>query len=392
MVFNRLKIMMRYLIVSLILIGSTLNLSAQFTMDGEFRPRTHFKIIGAQNDSIFDQVDQEATAFANQRTRINFNYKTDDYSMKISVQDVRTFGSNSTLSQGAGNQLDLHEAWAELKIVKNLSFKVGRQELAYDDQRILGSSNWAQQARSHDLGLLKYEGVVTAHLGFAYNKGNDVVGSYESLKYLWLEKKMDEFNISALGMDVDGLLTAGGRAVYKTDAINVSVNIYSQSNPDDTDNKGLLLGLDGNYSLKNGLNFGLGFESQTGTEDGTLAFKPVFGTNHKYNGNLDYFYVGDYDNSTGLVDMYFSLGYKLNNWKFGLTAHQFNSYIEMNNDLNGDLGKELDVFTQYKINDDVIIAVGHSSYLSTESMRAIQNLDGINNETWLMIVFKPKFM
>ena len=47
-----------------------------------------------------------------------------------------------------GQILELGDGW---------STKLGRQVLSYDDQRILGGLDWAQQGRNHDAALLKYK-------------------------------------------------------------------------------------------------------------------------------------------------------------------------------------------------------------------------------------------
>lgn len=40
---------------------------------------------------------------------------------------------------------------------KNYALKMGRQELIYDDQRLLGNLDWGNLTISHDALLLKYE-------------------------------------------------------------------------------------------------------------------------------------------------------------------------------------------------------------------------------------------
>ena len=66
----------------------------------------------------------------------------------VTVQDVRVWGQDvSTINRTTtadNNALMLHEAWAEMLLTdttlknKALSLKIGRQELNYDDQRLIG--------------------------------------------------------------------------------------------------------------------------------------------------------------------------------------------------------------------------------------------------------------
>jgi hypothetical protein len=44
--------------------------------------------------------------------------------------------------------------------------------------------------------------------------------------------------------------------------------------------------------------------------DKVYAFEPFYGTNHKFNGFMDYFYVGNHINSVGLHDAWLKYGYK----------------------------------------------------------------------------------
>jgi hypothetical protein len=58
-----------------------------------------------------------------------------------------------------------------------MSIKIGRQELSYDDVRLIGNLDWLQQARRHDMALLK-----TVHkgwqvdVGYAFNQNSDAFG------------------------------------------------------------------------------------------------------------------------------------------------------------------------------------------------------------------------
>ena len=70
----------------------------------------------------------------------------------LTLQDVRVWGQDvSTINRTTtanNNGLMLHEAWAEILLTdttlknKAFSLKIGRQELAYDDQRLLGNLDW----------------------------------------------------------------------------------------------------------------------------------------------------------------------------------------------------------------------------------------------------------
>ncbi|MBC8266693.1 MAG: alginate export family protein [Flavobacteriales bacterium] len=385
--------MKKPILTALMLFGATY-MYAQFSMDGELRPRTEMRT-GTKNS--LSNADDESVISTTQRTRLNMNYKTDVYSMKVSLQDVRTWGSKSTMDKGSENFLDLHEAWAEVNLMNNISLKGGRQEVNLDDQRIMGAVGWAQQARSHDMGLLKYNGSFTAHLGFAFNQDNTVGGSYETMNYLWMHKDFNMFKVSALRLRKDDLVTLGGRISGEVNSVKVNLNYYTQE-IDGGDLGASLVGIDGGYKISDKVNLGFGYEIQSGKDAENLAFNPVFGTNHKFNGHMDYFYVGNHGNSVGLDDKFFSIGYKMDKLKFKMTYHIFNAVSEIQNEngdiFDGDLGTEIDLALIYPFAEGVTFSLIHAIYSPTESMQELRggDLDGTNSYSYFEVSIKPKFL
>lgn len=159
------------------------NATAQLTLTGQIRTRTEFRD-GA--GSVRLQVNSPSI-FTSQRSRLTFNYKMEHVIFQASLQDVRVWGQDaSTLSSNDGSRLQLHEAWAEIALAnkKDTSFKhsaadyfavkIGRQELLYDDSRLLGNLDWAQAARRHDAVVLKLLNKGwQADLGLAFNQNTD---------------------------------------------------------------------------------------------------------------------------------------------------------------------------------------------------------------------------
>jgi hypothetical protein len=97
-----------------------------------------------------------------QRTRIyldaNVNKNVRGF---IKLQDTRTFGEAGI----AGNlgRVDLLEGYIELRnlgdlspILKNVELRVGRWQMAYGNHRLIGTLNWANEARSYDGGRLRW--------------------------------------------------------------------------------------------------------------------------------------------------------------------------------------------------------------------------------------------
>jgi len=159
---------------------SVTKVSAQISLTGQLRPRAEVR-------DGFSNLTPNSTvpaSFVSQRTRLIFGYKWDRLTFGATVQDVRVWGQDaSTITPADGNRLMLHEGWADLvlankadttikfKLFDNLSLKVGRQELIYDDARLIGNLDWLQQGRRFDMALLKigHHGW-QVDLGYAYNQ------------------------------------------------------------------------------------------------------------------------------------------------------------------------------------------------------------------------------
>ena len=106
---------------------------AQFSLDGEFRPRTEYR--NGFGSIIADDAD--AGFGIATRARLNAGFKTDAYSFYLSLQDVMVWGENrQILPYDQNNSFAIFQAWADIKLGEGFSTKIGRQVLSYDDQRI----------------------------------------------------------------------------------------------------------------------------------------------------------------------------------------------------------------------------------------------------------------
>jgi hypothetical protein len=86
--------------------------------------------------------------FVLQRTRINFDGKFENgVGFFAEIQDSRTWGNEtSTLTQMSF--IDLHQGY--FTFGKDVKWKLGRQELVYGKQRLLGATGWSNIGRSFD--------------------------------------------------------------------------------------------------------------------------------------------------------------------------------------------------------------------------------------------------
>jgi hypothetical protein len=157
--------------------------TAQISLTGQLRPRAEYR----DGYGTLEPVTAKPAGFVSQRARLNFSYKNSRLIFQTSIQDVRVWGQDaSSISNADGNKLFLHEAWGELILsnkkdtsfkkspVDYLGLKIGRQEIVYDDSRLLGNFDWQQQGRRHDAVVLKMLNKGwQVDLGAAYNQNTD---------------------------------------------------------------------------------------------------------------------------------------------------------------------------------------------------------------------------
>lgn len=406
------------LLFTFTLFGLSSVLAQEFDLSAELRPRFESR----NGFSKLSATDAEAANFVSQRSRLNFNFKQDKLKLGISVQNVRVWGDVSTLSSSDKNAIALHEAWGETLLSDKFSVKLGRQEIVYDDHRIFGNVGWAQQARSHDAMIAKY--VPNAKnrfdFGLAYNANAEsliqetyAVNQYKAFQYAWYHGQIEKVDISLLllnnGMEYLELgkqeiaysQTFGSRLTYKTGNLGLDGAAYLQAG------KIALNEVNASYftanaSYKFSENFSgvAGFEYLSGKDmnDGSTkikSFNPLYGTNHKFNGWMDYFYVGNHINSVGLTDLYFTLNYQKGKFSANVTPHFFKSSGDIYAGIvqkSANLGTEIDLSIGYKVANNINFNAGFSKMYATNSMEILKggDKDEANTWSWLMVTFSPK--
>ena len=416
------------------LLGNYAN--AQFSLSGEVRPRMEY----LHGYSTLTDKDSDPAGFASQRTRINFNYSHDRVKMYVSMQDVFLWGAQPQLFS-TSNSLSMHQAWAQYYLTPSLSLKLGRQELVYDDERIFGNSNWDQQGRSHDVALLRYDGMLRIDIGAAFNQNEKHLNgayynlnNYKMMQFVWLNTDVtDNMNLSLLflnnGYQHDYVMnenghdnhktkdvynqTIGGRLVYSPNDFNFHASAYYTMGDDmkDRELSAYYIGLGADYNINDDWTLGLGWEHLSGTDQKDMienpdgyknkSFNPFYGSSHKFNGFMDYFNAnGNWSNSVGLNDLFASFQFSKRNFEFNVTGHAFLTAASVIKDGNVNetmepyLGTEIDLTMSYKLSKTSNVVLGYSQMIGSETLEAIKggNKDACNNYAYLMFTFKPVFL
>lgn len=407
-------------------------LQAQFQLSGQYMARGEYR----HGYQALADTAQKPSIFVSQRARINGEYKHEKFRIYVSAQDVRTWGSVANAAIDNKGLFSLFEGYGELFVTKKFTAKIGRQAIAYDDDRIFGGLDWAMQARRHDAAVFKYtDSTWAVHVGGAYNQNAETnkltqysVNNYKTFQYVWANKQIKKLNMSFLflnnGMAYNRLngttgkkdsitlftQTIGLRAEYKGDKIGGLIYGYYQMGDDQTNKTVRAFDVCAEANIKPVKNFliSVGAEyisgqSQTDTakayKDINRSFNPFYGTNHRFNGYMDYFYVGNHINSVGLLDAYLRISYTYKKLWLSINGHAFNSAAnvrDMNKPteyaaMNSHLGSELDFTFSYNFAEGVALQGGYSQIWGTPTMKALKGGQVSTNSNWayLMVIFRP---
>ncbi|MCD4732155.1 MAG: alginate export family protein, partial [Bacteroidales bacterium] len=369
----------------------------------------------------------------------------------FSLQNVSVWGETGTLSKSDINGTAIHEAWGEILFSDIFSIKAGRQEIIYDDHRIFGSVDWAQQGRSHDAAIFKINPNESnaIHIGVTYNaleeslyKQDYTINNYKTFQYGHYHGQFSEFGISVLALNngksyitddttasgeakekIAFSQTIGPRFSFKNENIQTNVCYYYQLGkiPSGTSTKNIramYFSFNFNLTIAKMFTIGTGIEYLSGNNEKVTsstenAFAPLYGTNHKFNGWMDYFYVGNHFNSVGLIDIYVPLKFNKNKFSVMLIPHIFqtagklyrqerdddwNLVVDENDnpvmkEFGRHLGTEIDFAIGYAFSKAVAVKAGYSRMFASESMEYLKvtQKDKANTWGWVMLVFKPTF-
>lgn len=293
----------------------------QLAFDGQYRPRA---ILDSGRD--FEDGDVVERLLVTHRARLGLSARhVSGVGVTLRLQDVRAFGEeDDTLNDFSAAGLDLYEAFGEVRIFDTLSVRLGRQALAFDDERLVGAVGWTQRARSFDgirVGWTRSQASVDAfftwlaeddldadahvplaRVGEAYFSG--LHGQMEVAEALGIAVAGYHRHQEAIDEDryTVGLRLDGGAAGALYDAA-----FYHQLGTlGDEDIGAWLLALRGGFAAPITWTPTVLVWGELLSGDGTLAgtFDTLFATNHKFYGEADFFTaIPAHTSLRGLLDV-----------------------------------------------------------------------------------------
>jgi hypothetical protein len=368
------------------------------------------------------------------RERLILDYHRQGLDTRLNIQHNGVWGQSG---KGAFN---IFEAWARMSARNGLFAQIGRVALAYDDQRIIGTNDWAMASLSHDVLRVGYEGHGhKAHLILAYNQNaeNLTLGGnfyengaqyYKSMLTAWYHYDVPRLPLGAsllfmnIGMQagnrdndphVEYQQLLGGYVSYRPNHWIFEGSYYRQFGHSE---EGLKIEAwmasakadwspNTRYGLEAGYDFLSGDEYFAVPPSGSIGyvrqyaikgFNPIYGSHHKFYGAMDFFYVSTYvfGFTPGLQNAF--IGAHFQPIK-GLSLKADYHYLAIAADLTDmdkTLGHEVELQGRYAFSKDISLSLGFSYMTGTETMDKLKraNGDGSLRWGWFSLIVNPRIL
>ena len=363
---------------------------------------------------------------------LRFDYAQKNLEARIAPKYFGIWGAK------AAGSLAIDEAWFGLRH-KGLFLRLGRQKLAYDDERIIGSNDWSMATNTHDLVKAGYDGEKhKLHLLLAYNQNNENTNGgtyyadggqvYKHMQTLWYHwDPLPQLGASLIFMNMgvqnthvpeenltENQQIFGIYADWHPGKFGLQASYYRQTGRDENtlpihawmtsvEAKGQLGRM---FSLNAGYFFMSGDEHFFVPSQGAIGltlkkevrgFNPMFGSHHQFYGAMDFFYVTTYygGNTPGLQDL--RIGGQFTPVKgLDLTAavHYLATSVPIENASTQTLGHELELGVSWNILPSITLMAGYSYMHGSETMQLLKrsNTDKHLHWAWLMLVATPEFL
>lgn len=356
----------------------------EVTFGGQIRPRFEFRDPSGGYDS-----------FTSMRVRFRMSTELErNVGLHLELQDVRLWGEElNTLGDYRADNFDLHQAYADLKQVHDspVSFRIGRQKIAFGGQRLIGAVEWTQQGRVFDgikMAVAQSWGAVTAvgiRLADA-TSANVTASAYLGGVYVTTiaapSATLDSYvlyNKVSNGVDTDQT-TLGLRVHGKASGFAYRAEgSYQTGSRSGLDVSAFLVG--GRIGRKVGrASLALWYDYLSGDDDPTdsetRVFDTLFATNHKFYGFADVFLnIPAHTGGLGLQDVAVKASFApVPAVTLSGHVHAFRSAKEEPATGSSRMGEEVDLTVSYKYSGNVSFVAGYSYVFTNDVLVAIGRL------------------
>lgn len=114
-----------------------------------------------REDADFTNESEDRNAFVGNRFRTGLDLRIGtSFRVFAEGQDSRHWGADADAAKISGRNSDLRQAYVEVRGlggVSGLSTKLGRQELSFGEERLVGAFGWSNVGRSFDAAKVRFE-------------------------------------------------------------------------------------------------------------------------------------------------------------------------------------------------------------------------------------------
>lgn len=416
-------------------LGNTLSFGLNYLLHGE--------VCGGGLPRDLDGYDDtdDRSSFLLGRMRLNVDYERkpvggSSFIQQIGVQAHAVLQNKYIWGNQNNQALNLYEGWVKLSVPFGLFAQMGRVALSYDDERIIGTNDFATTSLSHDVAILGYEGYGHKfHAILAYNQnGSNVYKNtyydpnsgaqyYKTMHTFWYHYDVPKFplGVSLLYMNI------GMQAGEINNTNNPPRTVFQQMYGGYLNFHPKFLTLEGSYYRQGGkmvndymqeapieawmasvkatvrpskyVDFELGYDYLSGDDyvpvikKGMLGmtahslpkgFCPLYGSRSKFYGILDYFYESAYiygftpGLQNSFVGVYVNPTSKL---RCGATYHYLATATRLNK-LDYNLGHSLEFNLSYRIAKDISFMAGYTQMMGSETMNQLKQESGSRQARW----------
>ncbi len=364
-------------------------LPSSLDVGGQIRERS-------QLDAKDFDPDASTVDFHELRTRLHLGFApVERVDAFVQIQDSRRFGAGSGTLAPPTNTIDLHQAYFKISDLFGapLALTVGRQEMAYGNQRLIGSVGWHPRGRTFDGGVLAYEtetvsvDLFAARLADRFTTppggegSENLLGVYSS----WALAEAQTLEVFAiLDNDTEDVndenrltrFTPGGTLRGSFSRISYTVEgAYQTGTMQGTSIGASLLSATADYRFgtAGAPSLGAGYTRLSGdadpSDDELGTFNTLFATNHKFYGYMDYFLSIPDHAPGGLQDLHVTGSTPLTEaTSVRAKFHHFTQTAAPAGVSPDVYGQELDLTLRYQFADPVSVTVGASTFFPGDAM------------------------
>ena len=387
-----------------------------------------------ENENIEDR-----SSFLMGRFRLNVGYNRPGLEARAVIQNKNVWGSNGSQA------LSLYEGWVKMTAKNGLFGQIGRVALSYDDERIIGTNDFAMAAFSHDVLRVGYEGHGhQVHAILAYNQNASHVYKdtyydggdqfYKTMQTVWYHYDVPKFPLGAslLFMNIgqqsgepnskynppttEFQQMYGTYLNYHPKYVTIEAAAYKQGGKVVDPSMMQALKIDAWMASAKATvtpfdhgGFVLGYDYLSGDDyvpviygghlgmvrhDVLKGFSPLFGSRAKFYGIMDYFYESAYIHgfTPGLQNAFLGVfGKPVPKMDCSATYHYLAVATNLSG-LNRTLGHSIELEGSYRFSDVLSLTVGYTLMYGTETMDRLKQSNGSKSARWgwFSLVLSPR--